>query len=167
VPEQDEQDEHDESDEAERRPRGRRAAPASPVGAMLEPVLPFVAASAAWLERHRLGAAIAVTGLVVAVMGVAGVTLMQGTGGAAPGNEASTSVDDPRPTSTTPVAPSRYGPVLPTSAPPTPIPSEPTEPMPDEVVEPPTDDDAPTEPTAAPETPDDHPGQGKGPKKPR
>ncbi|KRC61944.1 hypothetical protein ASE14_14295 [Agromyces sp. Root81] len=134
---------------------------------MLEPLLPYVAASVTWLTRHRLAAAIGVTGLAVAVMGVAGIALMQNVGGGAPGTEASTSIDDPRPTSTTPATPSRYGPVLPTSAPPTPVPSEPTEPSPEEAEEPPVDGGTPTEPTASPETPDDHPGQGRGPKKPR
>lgn len=160
--------EHDGLGDASRRPRGRRAAPASRIGTMLEPVLPYVAASVAWLTRHRLGAMISATGLVVVIMGGAGIALMQAPGGSGPGNEASTSIDDPRPTSKTPVAPSPYGPVLPTPVPPTPVPT-PT-PAPDEIVEPPVDDDEPVEPiepTATPETPDDHPGQGRGPKKPR
>jgi hypothetical protein len=149
------------------RPRGRRAAPPSRVGALLEPVLPYLAASVAWLTRHRLGAVIAITSLAVVAMGAAGIALMQGPVGGAPGNEASTSIDEPRPTSTTPAAPSHYGPVLPTPAPPRPISTPTPTPVPDELVEPPLDGDEPVEPTAAPEVPDDHPGQGRGPKKPR
>ena len=160
--------EHDEPDDAARRPSGRRAAPASRVGTMLEPVLPYVATSMAWLTRHRLGAMIAATGLAVVVMGGAGVALMQAAGGGAPGNEASTSIEEPRPTSTTPAAPSPYGPVLPTPVPPSATPTEPPPSVePDEIVEPPLDDDVQVEPTATPEPADDHPGQGKGPKKPR
>ncbi|MBM7831959.1 hypothetical protein JOE59_002664 [Agromyces cerinus] len=161
--------EHEEPDDVSRRPSGRRAAPASRVGTMLEPALPYVAASVAWLSRHRLGAMIAATGLAVVVMGAAGVALMQAPGGGAPGNEASTSIGDPRPTSTTPAAPSPYGPVLPTPVPPTPVPTPTPTTAPDEIVEPPVDDEPvePIEPTATPEDPDDHPGQGKGPKKPR
>jgi hypothetical protein len=160
--------EPDEPDAAPRRPRGRRAAPASRVGAMLEPVLPYLAASAAWLTRHRLGAVIAITGLAVAGMGAAGIALMQAPAGGAPDNEASTSIEDPRPSSTTPAAPSPYGPVLPT---PTPAPPDPVEtsapiPVPEEIVEPPVGDE-PAPPTATPEDPDDHPGQGKGRKRPR
>jgi hypothetical protein len=158
--------EHDEPDATPRRPRGRRAAPASRVGAMLEPVLPYLAASVAWLTRHRLGAVIAITGLAVVGMGAAGIALMQGPAGGAPDNEASTSIEDPRPTSTTPAAPSPYGPVLPTPAPPKPVATPAPTPVPDESVEPPVGDE-PAPPTATPEDPDDHPGQGKGPKKPR
>jgi len=158
--------EHDEPGDTPRRPRGRRAAPASRVGALLEPVLPYLAASVAWLTRHRLGAVVATTALAVIGMGAAGIALMQGPAGGAPGNEASTSIDEPRPTSTTPAAPSHYGPVLPTPAPPKPIATTPA-PEPDEIVEPPLDGDEPVEPTTTPEDPDDHPGQGKGPKKPR
>lgn len=158
--------EHDEPDGGSSRPRGRRAAPPSRLGAMLEPVLPFAAASVAWLARHRLGAVIAITGLAVVGMGAAGIAMMQAPAGGGPGNEASTSFDEPRPTSTTPAAPSRYGPVLPTPAPPRPISTPTPTPVPDETVEPP-DGDEPVEPTVVPETPDDHPGQGRGPKKPR
>ena len=149
------------------RPRGRRAAPASPIGAMLAPVLPHVAASVAWLTRHRLGAVIAITVLAVVGMGAAGIALMQAVPGGTPGNEAFTSIDDPRPTSTTPASPSHYGPVLPTTAPPRPLSTPTPTPAPDEIVEPPVDADEPVEPTVAPEAPDDHPGQGRGPKKPR
>lgn len=159
--------EHDEPDDTPRRPRGRRAAPASRVGAMLEPVLPYAAASVAWLTRHRLAAVIAITGLAVVGMGATGFALMQSSVGGAPGNEASTSIDEPRPTSTTPAAPSPYGPVLPTPAPPKPVATPSPAPAPDESDETPVDDDGLTVPTATPEAPDDHPGQGKGPKKPR
>ncbi|WP_147305640.1 hypothetical protein [Agromyces sp. Root1464] len=158
--------EHDEPDDPSRRPRGRRAAPPSRLGAMLEPALPFAAASVAWLARHRLGAVIAVTVLAVVGMVASGIALMQAPVGG-PGNEASTSLEEPRPTSTTPAAPSHYGPVLPTPAPPRPISTPTPTPVPDEVVEPPLDGDEPVEPTVAPEAPDDHPGQGRGPKKPR
>ncbi|MGW9629527.1 hypothetical protein ACWGST_02415 [Agromyces sp. NPDC055520] len=146
------------------RPSGRRAAPASRAGALLAPALPLVAAAVAWLTRHRIGALVAVTGLAVVGMLVGAVALMQSSGGGAPENEAFTTIDDPRPSSTTPSTPSPFGPVLPTSAPPTALP-EPS-PEPDEIVEPPADD-APVEPTATPEPTDDHPGQGRGPKKPK
>ena len=159
--------EHDEPDDTPRRPRGRRAAPASRISVMLEPVLPIASTSVEWLSRHRLSAVIAVTSLAVVGMGAAGIALMQAPVGGAPGNEASTSIEESRPTSTTPAAPSPYGPVLPTPAPPKPVATPTPTPVPDEIVEPPVDGDGLTEPTAAPEEPDDHPGQGKGPKKPR
>lgn len=150
------------------RPRGRRAAPAasaSPVAGLLAPMLPMVAGSAAWVSRHRLAAGLAVAGLATAGMLAGGIALMQPAGGSAPEQEASTSIDDPRPTSTRPTAPTPYGPVLPTPVPPTSPPAE-TAPPVEGVDEPPVDDAVP-EPTTAPEPGDDHPGQGKGPKKPR
>ncbi|WP_156891246.1 hypothetical protein [Agromyces subbeticus] len=149
------------------RPRGRRAAPAaspSPLAGAVTAVLAIVAASAAWVSRNRLATGVAVTALATAGMLAGGMALMQPAGGSAPEQEASTSIDDPRPTSTRPTAPTPYGPVLPTPVPPTSPPAETTPPA--ESVEPPVDDPAP-EPTTAPEPGDDHPGQGKGPKKPR
>lgn len=149
----------------ELRPRGRRAAPTSPAIGLVAPLLPFLATSVAWVARHRLAAGLAVTGLATVAMLAGGIALMQPSGDAAADQEASTSVDDPRPTSTRPTAPSPYGPVLPTPAPPLSPPAETTPPVEGDD-EAPVDDPV-TEPTAAPEPDDDHPGQGKGPKKPK
>ena len=157
------------------RPRGRRAAPRSRFATALEPLAPAVAATTAWLSKHRLGALITAASLATVAMLGGGIALIQSAGAGAgasgdnrDGGDPYSMLDDPRPTSTAPAGPSPFGPILPTSAPATPAPTPtptPT-PAPGEVVEPPVVDEPIVEPTP---TPDSEPGAGRGngPKKPK
>jgi hypothetical protein len=156
------------------RPRGRRAAPKSPLATALEPLAPAVAATTAWLSKHRLGALIAGASLATVAMLGGGIALIQAAGGGAgtsdpgDGDGSYSMLDDPRPTSTAPAGPSSFGPILPTPAPPTstPTPTPTPTPAPGDVVEPPVADEPVVEPTPAPDT-DEDPGRGNGPKKPK
>lgn len=154
------------------RPRGRRAAPKSPLATALESLAPAVAATTAWLSKHRLGALIAAASLATVAMLGGGIALIQsagtGAGASEPGDDGGSysMLDDPRPTSTAPAGPSPFGPILPTPAPPSSTPTPTATPAPDEVVEPPVADEPVVEPTPSPDT-DETPGRGNGPKKPK
>jgi hypothetical protein len=152
------------------RPRGRRAAPKSRLATALEPLAPALAATTAWLSKHRLGALIAAASLATVAMLGGGIALIQsaGAGAGAPGDDdgSYSMLDDPRPTSTAPAGPSRFGPILPTPKPGAATPT-PTPPSPEAVVEPPVVDEPVVEPTPTTGPDPDGPGRGNGPKKPK
>jgi hypothetical protein len=169
VPEFDER-----TSEQSLRPRGRRAAPRSRVAIALEPFAPAVAATTAWLSKHRLGALIAAASLATVAMLGGGIALIQSAGAGAgasgdnrDGGDPYSMLDDPRPTSTAPAGPSPFGPILPTPAPrpATPTPTPTPTPSPDDAIEPPAVDEPVVEPE--PTTEPDPPGRGNGPKKPK
>ncbi|MFE6964500.1 hypothetical protein ACFVAJ_05250 [Agromyces sp. NPDC057679] len=169
------------------RPRGRRAAPpavpASPLAkatALLAAVVdalarrsaPAVAAVTSWASAHR---AVALTGAAALLsIGIiaGGAAVIQAGSAGAPGTEASSELETPRPTPSAPANSQAFPPVLPTSTPappePTAVPIEPTdEPVADEPDEPVDDPVVEPEPEPDPSTDDDHPGRGQGPKKPK
>lgn len=162
--------------EGRTRARGRRAAePASATAKQLDALAarlaPALAATVGWVSAHR---AVALTGaaalLSVGIIAGGAAVIQAGTG--APDTEASSETVTPRPTPADPAGAQAIPPVLPTATPappdPTPGPAEPgDEPVVDEpVVEEPVTDDPVVEPE--PETePDDHPGRGQGPRKPK
>ncbi len=171
-----------------RRPRGRHAVPTTPSGegwrarvaSVVSPVAasvePRIQAAAEWLFERRLHVLIiSATVATIAMIGGA-VAFISLTGGPRPGDEASSVVDAPRPTSTDRADPDTFGPILPSSRPPSPFgPSTPKAtptPSPDDEGGDPEADEPPVEPTTEP-TPTDPagrdtaPGQTKRPDKPK
>jgi hypothetical protein len=171
-----------------RRPRGRHAQPkaraatlagwrarivaaVAPLTAWAEP---RISSAGAWLYERRLH--VLIVSATVATIGMLGgaVALISFAGAPQPGDEASTVVDETRPSSTDPASPNTYAPILPSPGPtpsikpgtPTPTPT----PLPDEVPDDPTATmpaEPTTEPTADPDGRPDPPGQTNKPDKPK
>ncbi|UOQ90491.1 hypothetical protein MUN74_06135 [Agromyces endophyticus] len=136
----------------------------------------LLAPAALWVRGHRQASVITGAGLVAVAMLGGAVALIGSTAGGQV-DEAAPSVQSPRPTPSTPPTSRAYPPILPTATPPAApspsiVPDDPTvEPTDDPGVEPSAEPSAEPDPTVEPTQPPvdegDHPGRGKGPKKPR
>jgi hypothetical protein len=171
-----------------RRPRGRHAQPKARAATLagwrtrivtaVAPLMawaePRISSAGAWLYERRLH--VLIVSATVATIGMLGgaVALISFAGAPQPGDEASTVVDETRPSSTDPASPNTYAPILPSPGPtpsikpgtPTPTPT----PLPDEVPDDPTATmpaEPTTEPTADPDGRPDPPGQTNKPDKPK
>lgn len=158
----------------EPRSRGRRAASQpSKVATLVDPILPALAAVAAWLSAHRLAVLITVTGVVTIGAIAGGAAFIRFAAPMQLADEQQVSGNVPRPTSTDPAGPSLFGPILPTSTPapkptstpkPTTEPGEVVAPIDEPVVEPEPEPSPTTEPG---EPPGNSANPNKGTKKPK